>query len=51
MVLDTFMGSGSTCVAAMRSGRRSIGIETTEKFHRIAQQRVEAVAVSVAEAA
>jgi site-specific DNA-methyltransferase (adenine-specific) len=47
MVLDTFMGSGGTCVAAMRSGRRSIGIEMTEKYHRIAQVRVETAAVSI----
>lgn len=39
MVLDTFMGSGSTCVAAMRAGRRSIGIEMTEKYYRVAEQR------------
>lgn len=39
LVLDTFMGSGSTCVAAMRAGRRSIGIEMTEKYYRVAEQR------------
>ncbi len=49
LVLDTFMGSGGTCVAAMRSGRRSIGIETTEKYYRVTQRRVEAT-LPVAEA-
>jgi len=42
LVLDTFMGSGSTCVAAMRSGRRSIGIEMTNEYHRVAEKRVAA---------
>lgn len=51
VVLDTFMGSGGTCVAAMRAGRHSIGIEMSEKYYRVAQKRVEVVAVSLAEAA
>lgn len=53
VVLDTFMGSGGTCVAAMRSGRRSIGIEMTEKYYRIAETRVETAAgsISLADAA
>ncbi|RYG86436.1 MAG: hypothetical protein EON59_09950 [Alphaproteobacteria bacterium] len=51
VVLDTFMGSGGTCVAAMRSGRRSIGIEMTEKYYRVAQQRVESIPAPFAEAA
>lgn len=40
VVLDNTMGSGSTCVAAMRSGRRSIGIEQNEKWFNIARKRV-----------
>jgi site-specific DNA-methyltransferase (adenine-specific) len=51
LVLDTFMGSGGTCVAATRSGRRSIGIEMSEKYYRVARKRVEAVAFPLAEAA
>lgn len=51
LVLDTFMGSGGTCVAAMRSGRQAIGIEMTEKYHCVAQKRVEAVAIPLAEVA
>lgn len=55
LVLDTFMGGGSTCVAAMRSGRRSIGIEMTEQYFEVAEKRIasesgEAVA-AMAEAA
>lgn len=48
LVLDTFMGSGGTCVAAMRSGRRSIGIEMTEKYYCVAQKRVETTVSSLA---
>lgn len=51
VVLDTFMGSGGTCVAAMRAGRRSFGVEMTDKYYRIAQMRVEAVALPLANAA
>lgn len=40
VVLDNTMGSGSTCIAAMRSGRRSIGIEQKQEWFDIANQRV-----------
>lgn len=39
-VLDTFMGSGSTAVACLRTGRNYIGFELDEKYHAIAMQRV-----------
>ena len=41
VVLDTFMGSGTTAVACLRTGRHYIGFELDEKYHAIAQQRVE----------
>jgi site-specific DNA-methyltransferase (adenine-specific) len=41
LVLDPFMGSGSTLVAAARTGRCYIGYDLEERYVRIAQQRVE----------
>ena len=40
VVLDPFMGSGSTGVAALELGRRFIGIEINEKYDRVAQERM-----------
>lgn len=42
VVLDPFMGSGSTAVAAIRSGRAFIGVEKEKKFFDMAVRRVEA---------
>lgn len=40
VVLDTFMGSGTTAVASLKTGRSFIGFELDENYHAIAQQRV-----------
>jgi DNA modification methylase len=40
LVLDPFAGSGTTCVAAKRTGRRCIGIEINAGFAEIATERV-----------
>ena len=39
-ILDPFMGSGTTGVAALKLGRRFIGIEIEDKYFRIACERI-----------
>lgn len=41
VVLDPFMGSGTTGVAAVRAGRGFIGIEKNERWFEVARQRIE----------
>ena len=41
IVLDCFMGSGSTGVACVSTNRRFIGIEKEEKYFNIAKERIE----------
>ena len=40
LVLDPFMGSGTTGIAAVQEGMRFVGIEKDEHYYEIAQQRV-----------
>jgi len=39
--LDPFMGSGTTSVAAVRTGRRFIGIEIDPGYFEIAKKRIQ----------
>lgn len=41
IILDPFVGSGTTCIAAEREGRRWIGIEIDEEYCKIARRRIE----------
>lgn len=41
LVLDCFMGSGSTGVACVREGRDFVGIERDERYYQIAKTRIE----------
>ena len=39
-VLDNCIGSGTTAIAALRTGRHYIGFETDGEYYRIAEQRI-----------
>lgn len=39
-VLDNCMGSGTTAIACIRTGRNYIGFELDKEYHKIAEQRV-----------
>ena len=42
VVLDNCMGSGTTAVACIRTGRNYIGFELDEQYHAIAMERIAA---------
>jgi modification methylase len=41
IVLDPFMGSGTTAVAAIRSGRHYVGYELDENYVKLSEERIE----------
>ena len=47
-VLDPFVGSGTTCLAAQSLGRRSIGVDLSESYLAQAMERLTAIALPMA---
>ena len=43
IILDPFLGSGTTAIAALKSGRRWIGIEISEEYCELARERINAI--------
>ena len=43
LVLDTFVGSGTTCVACKETRRRFIGMEIDKEYHKIAVDRLNGI--------
>lgn len=43
LVLDPFMGSGTVAVSCVNSKRKYVGIEISPEYHRIAEDRIQAV--------
>jgi site-specific DNA-methyltransferase (adenine-specific) len=43
IVLDNFMGAGTTAVACKKLNRKCIGMEIEEKYYKITQERINAV--------
>ena len=43
LVLDPFLGSGTTAVAAKRLGRRYVGIDINQKFYTLSKKRLQQV--------
>jgi site-specific DNA-methyltransferase (adenine-specific) len=41
VVLDPFMGSGQTALAALKAGRRYVGFELNEEYLELAKSRIE----------
>jgi DNA modification methylase len=46
-VLDLFVGSGTTAIAANRIGRQCIGIDINSEYVKIAQKRLKNVQTKV----
>ena len=40
IVLDPFMGSGTTAIAALKSNRNYVGFEISEEYIKLAKQRI-----------
>src|SRR5690606_33999234 len=50
LVLDPYMGSGTTLAVALRNGRRAIGLDVGAEAHTVTRQRLEGLGVAPWEA-
>jgi len=41
VVLDPFVGSGSTCLAALKSNRNYVGYDIKEEYVKLAKKRID----------
>lgn len=46
VILDTFAGTGSTCIASVKTNRKFIAFETVKEYIEIANQRLDNIGVS-----
>lgn len=47
LILDPFMGSGTTLVACKQTGRRGIGVDISTKYCKVARERLKALSSGV----
>ena len=40
IILDPFMGSGQTALAALKAGRHFVGYEVNEEYLKLAEKRI-----------
>jgi site-specific DNA-methyltransferase (adenine-specific) len=50
LVLDPFLGSGTTAVAAVEAGRRYVGYDVSQEYIDVAQNRIDKAAAEKAAA-
>ena len=49
VILDPFLGSGSTIVSAYRLGRKGIGFELSKDYVKLAEERIKAIQLELAQ--
>jgi len=49
IVLDPFMGSGTTAVAAIELGRKYVGIDISEEYYRLSRERTSGIQMQLLE--
>ena len=46
MILDPFMGSGTTAVSALKLGRRFVGMDISADYCQVARHRIQSLSVN-----